>query len=188
METSEAISKRTSLKMHISSRDVEPEKIEKVLDAARLAPSASNRQPWRFIVVQGKEAVESISSAFREPNDVAVKAPVIIIACANPSDDATIGDREYYLFDVALAVENMILAATDLCLVTHLMMFDEDRLKSLLGIPQEVRFVIATPLAYPDNSSYDEAAKERLSQRSRKDLKELVYLNRWGGTNLPKFQ
>lgn len=182
METLEAINKRTSLKMHMSSRDVEPEKIEKVLAAARLAPSARNSQPWRFIVVQGREAVEAlVSSVFFETMQVVKKAPVIIIACANPSDDFVIDGEEYYLFDVALAVENILLAATDLGLVTHpIAALNEDELKRVLGIPPEVRFVIATPIAYPAGGSYEEAAQERLSQRTRKDLQELVYSNAWG--------
>ena len=109
------------------------------------------------------------------------EAPVIIIACANPSDDYVIGGREYYLFDVAMAVENMLLAATDLGLVTHPMAgVNEDELKRILGIPPEVRFVIATPVAYPAGGSYEEAAQEKLSQRTRKDLKEMVYVNDWG--------
>ncbi len=182
METLEVVNKRASLKTHLSSRDIEPEKIAKILTAARLAPSASNSQPWRFIIVQGREAIEAlVSGAFSETNQVARKAPVIIIACVNPGDDAIIGGREYYLFDVALAVENILLAATDLGLVTHLMAaVNEDKLKGILGIPREVRFVIATPLAYPVESSYVEAAKERLGQRTREDLHELVYANRWG--------
>jgi nitroreductase len=182
METLEAINKRASLKTHLSSHDVEPEKIAKILAAARLAPSARNCQPWRFIVVQGREAVEAlVSGAFSEANQVVKKAPVIIIACANPRDDVVIGGREYYVFDVALAVENLLLAATDLGLVTHLMTaLNEDKLKDMLGIPHEVRFVVATPLAYPAEGSYTEAAKERLGQRTRKDLQEFVYSNAWG--------
>lgn len=182
METLETINKRASLKAHLSSREIEPEKIVKILDAARLAPSARNRQPWRFIVVQGREAVEAlVSSVFSETNQIVKRAPVIIIACANPGDDVVIDGREYYLFDVGLAVGNMLLAATDLGLVTHPMAaLNEDRLKDVLEIPYEVRFVIATPLAYPAEKSYAEAAKERLGQRTRKVLNECVYSNTWG--------
>ncbi len=182
METPETIRKRASLKTHLSAREVEQEKITRILDAARLAPSAGNKQPWRFIVVQGREAIEAlVSGSFSEGNQEAKKAPVIIIACANPKDDFTSRGQELYLFDVALAVENMILAATDLGLVTHLMAnLSESKLKNILGIPDEVRFVIATPLAYPDENSYEEAAKERLEQRTRKDLHELASANRWG--------
>ncbi|MFC2046739.1 nitroreductase family protein [Chloroflexota bacterium] len=182
METLEAIGKRVSLKTRISPRDIEHEKITKILDAARLAPSAYNNQPWRFIVIKGKETIETlVSEAFNEVNLVAREAPVIIIACAHPEDDEVVGGREYYLFDVALAIENMLLAATDLGLVTHLMTsVNEDKLKNILSIPNEVRFVVATPLAYPSNESYDIAAQGKLDQRTRKDLKEITYSNTWG--------
>ena len=182
METLEAINKRASLKTHLSSRDVEPEKIAKVIGAARLAPSARNTQPWRFIVIKGKKNVETVvDKAFMGMNQVVKDAPVLILACANPSDDDIHEGREYYLFDVGLAVENMLLAATDLGLVTHPMTaVHEDELRKVLNIPDEVRFVAATPLAYPAESSYEEAAREKLGQRIRKSLKEVVYSNEWG--------
>jgi nitroreductase len=182
METLEAINKRASLKTHISARDVEQDKILKILEAARLAPSSRNNQPWRFIVVEGKENVETVvDKAFMEVNQIVKEAPVLIIVCANPNDDDTHEGREYYLFDLGLAVENMLLVATDLGLVTHPMAaVHEDELKKLLGIPPEVRFVVATPIAYPAEGSYEEAAREKLGQRTRKDLKELVYANAWG--------
>ncbi len=182
METLEAIRKRASLKTHLSVRDVEQEKITKVLDAARLAPSARNMQPWRFIVVKGREAVKTlVDRAFGEANRMLGESPVIIIACINPSDDVIRDGKEYYLFDVVLAVENMLLAATDLGLAIHPMTgVNEEELRKMLSIPPQVRFVVTTPLAYPAEGSYDEAAKERLNQRTRKDLKELVSANAWG--------
>ena len=182
METLEAINKRTSLKTHLSTRDVEQDKIIKILDAARLAPSARNMQPWHFIVIKGKENVQNVvTKAFGEVNHVVKEAPVLIIACGNPSDDIIADGKEYYLFDMGLATENMLLAATDLGLVTHPMAnVREDDLKRILGIPPEVRFVIATPLAYPAEGSYEEAAQERLSQRTRKNLKEMAYADAWG--------
>lgn len=182
METLRAISKRASLKSRLSARDVEPEKIVAILNASRLAPSGRNKQPWRFIVVKGKETVEAlVTRAVREENQVIRGAPVIIVACANPSDDAVTSSGERYLFDLGLAVENMLLAATDLGLVTHLIAgFNADELKKILNIPHEVRPVVVTPIAYPAGGSYEAAAQERLSQRTRKDLPELVYLNSWG--------
>jgi nitroreductase len=182
METLETIGKRASLKLRISAREVEQEKITKVLDAARFAPSARNAQPWRFIVVRGKENVENVvAKAFFGFNQVVKEAPVLIIACANPGDDDVHEGREYYLFDVGLAVENILLAATDLGLVTHPMTaVNEGELRRVLHIPDEVRFVVATPLAYPTEGSYEEAARERLSQRTRKSLKEVAYSNLWG--------
>jgi len=182
METLEAIGKRASLKNRLSAREVEQEKITKILDAARLAPSARNQQPWRFIVVSGKENVENVvTEAFFEFSQAFKEAPVLIFACANPSDDDVHEGREYYLFDVGLAMENLLLAATDLGLVTHPMTsVNEDKLRKVLHIPDEVRFVTATPLSYPSDGSYDEAAREKLGQRTRKNLKEVAYSNVWG--------
>jgi nitroreductase len=182
LETLKAISQRTSLKGSLSGRDVEREKIEKLLEAASLAPSARNQQPWRFIVVQGKKNVEDVvNKAFMGMNQIVKDAPVLILACANPSDDDIHEGREYYLFDVGLAVENMLLAATDLGLVTHPMTaVHEEELKKLLHIPSEVRFVAATPLAYPAQASYEKAAQERLGQRTRKSVSEIAYSNEWG--------
>ena len=186
METLTTIQKRCSLKGHLSAREIEPEKINTILNAARLAPSARNTQPWRFVLVQGKEAVEDlVDHAFSEANQVARQAPVIIVACARPADDVTADGKDYYLFDVGLAVENMLLAATDLGLVTHLILrFDEQVVKKILHIPDDVRVVIVTPLAYPLEGSYEDAARERLSQRTRKEFKEVVFFNQWDDPEL----
>jgi nitroreductase len=180
METLETIRNRCSLKTHISGREIEPEKINAVLEAGRLAASARNYQPWRFIVVQDRQVVEELVRAFSESNQVIKDAPVILIICARSQDDVVRDGKEYYLFDVGLAAGNMVLAATDLGLVTHLMTaFDEGQVKNILHIPEDVRAVVATPLAYPLEASYDEAARERLSIRTRKCLEELVRYNRW---------
>jgi nitroreductase len=182
METLEAINKRTSLKTHISARDVEQDKIIKILEAARLAPSATNEQPWRFVVVKGKENVENVvTRASRMGRKAFDEAPVLILVFANPKDYVFPDGKTFYLLDVGLAMENILLAATDLGLITHPMAsLDEGKLKEMLGVPDEMEFVIATPLGYPLEDSYEEAAQERLSQRTRKDLKELVYMNTWG--------
>jgi nitroreductase len=181
MEVMEAINLRASLKTHLSHREIEPEKITKILEAARVAPSARNFQPWRFVVVNNKKLLETlVKSAFSDVNHVAGNAPIIIFVCGNPGDDVTIAGKEYYLFDLGLAVENMVLTAASLGLVTHIMAgFSEEEAKKQLGIPTEVRCVAAIPLAYPDAGSYAEAAQERLKQRTRKSLKEMVFANAW---------
>jgi nitroreductase len=181
METLEAISKRCSLKTHLSGREVEPEKIDTILNAARLAPSARNMQPWRFVIIKGKKAVDAlVKTAFPEANIVVKQASVIIVVCGRPGDSVVRDGKEYYLFDAGLAVENMLLAATDLGLVTHPMSgINEAEIKRILQIPDDVRVVAVTPLAYPREGSYDEAAKERLSQRERKSLKDVAYFDKW---------
>jgi nitroreductase len=182
METLEAISKRASLKTHISTREVEEDKIIKVLDAARMAPSATNEQPWRFIVVKGRENVDKVvSGASMMGRKVVEEAPVLILVFVKPEDYIFPDGASFYLIDVGLAMENLLLAATDLGLISHPMAaLNGDKLKEILDIPDEMEFVVATPLGYPVEGSYEEAAQERWKERTRKDLKELVYVNKWG--------
>lgn len=180
METLESIRKRCSLKTHLSEQQIEPEKINTILEAARLAPSARNLQPWRFILVQDRQMIEALTPAFFEANRVVKDAAAILVVCGRARDDVAHDGKEYYLFDIGLAVENMILAATNLGLVTHLMTaFSETDVKRVLHIPDDVRVVVTTPLAYPLEASYDEAAADRLSKRTRKNLEEIVYHDRW---------
>ena len=181
MQTLEVIRKRCSLKLHLSKKPIEPEKLEQVLEAARLAPSARNLQPWRFVLVQGDEAIEELASAFNEANQEVRNALVIIVICAREEDGVTSDGRPYYLFDAGLAVENLLLAATDLGLVTHLILsFDEGAIKRILEIPDDYRVVLTTPLAYPAEPTYDEAAEQRLRERTRKSLDEITFYGKWG--------
>ena len=182
METLDAIRKRCSLKLHLSKKPVEPEKLEQVLEAARLAPSARNLQPWRFVVVQSDEAIdELVSGAFPESNQMLKNAALLILICAREEDDMTRDGKPYYLFDAGLTVENLLLAATDLGLLTHpIVMFDEREVKRILEIPDDYRVVLATPLAYPAEASYDEAAADKLGERTRKCLGEITSYGKWG--------
>jgi nitroreductase len=180
METLQSIRNRCSLKAHISAREIEPEKINEILEAGRLAASARNYQPWRFVVIQDRQVVGELVQAFSESNQVIKDAPAILVVCGRAADDVIRDGREYYLFDIGLAVANMVLAATDMGIITHLMTaFDESQVKQVLHLPEDVRAVVATPLAYPLEPTYAQAASERLAVRTRKDLKELVYYNRW---------
>jgi nitroreductase len=181
METSTSIQKRCSLKNHLSGRLIDSEIIDQILEAALLAPSARNNQPWRFVIVQGKQAVENlVDNAFGENTEMVRNADVVIVVCAKPDDDVIVDGKEYYLFDCGLAIENMLLAATNLGLVTHLILrFNETRVKEILNIPDDVRVVITTPLAYPLEGTYDEAARDRLSQRTRKSFDEMIYWHQW---------
>ncbi len=109
------------------------------------------------------------------------EAPVLILIFVNPQEHTLPDGRTMFQIDIGMAMENMLLAATDLGLCTHPMTgVKAGELKKALGVPDEMQFVIATPLAYPVQGSYEEAAKEKLSQRTRKNLNETVYSNRWG--------
>ena len=75
----------------------------------------------------------------------------------------------------------MLVAAADQGLITHLMTnLNRETLKSLLGVPEEMEFIVATPLAYPNTDSVEKAVQERRKSRPHKELKEIVYWNKWG--------
>ena len=181
MDVQDAIRTRCSLKDKLSPKPIEPETIRRLLEAARWAPSARNMQPWRFVVVRDQDMVRRLAdSAFFGPSTVVRDAPVLLVVCSNPEDDVTVDDKPYHLYDVGSAVQNVLLAATDMGLVTHpLLSYDEVAVRKILGIPADVRVVIATPLAYPA-TAYEEASAERLAGRSRRPLDELAFEGEWG--------
>lgn len=186
MDFWEVIQQRKSTR-NFSSQPVESEKILKVLEAARLAPSWQNRQCWRFVVVQDKETIKKIAQ-FRpfqyNINFFLKNAPVIIVACANPKDSGHRQGIDYYLVDVAIAMEHLILAATDLGLATcWIGAFDEAMIKNLLNIPQEVRIVALTPLGYPagHDNIVDKVSKIVAHGKKRKKIEDIAYFEKWSG-------
>ncbi|MGB9300004.1 MAG: nitroreductase family protein [Anaerolineae bacterium] len=185
METMEAIRKRKSLKNCLCGREIEREKLEQILEAGGLAPSARNGQPWRFVVVQGKENVERVAAkafvGFAKGNLLVKEANVLILAFANHEENLMPDGAFFYPTDVGLAFQNLLLAATDMGLVTHPMAaVNQAELKKVLGVPEGERFILATPLSYPAQGSYDEAAKEKAGPTGRKSLSEIAYINEWG--------
>ena len=157
MEFMDVISKRRSIREY-KSDPVSKEDIEYILEAARLAPSWANSQCWKFIVVTDPEVKEELGKA---GNGWIAQAPVIITACADPAKPGTKGDQEYYMLDIGIAMEHLILAAADRGLGTcWIGAFDEEVAKSALGVPENMRVVASTPLGYPDQ---DPASRQRRS-------------------------
>ncbi len=169
-----------------SEREVEEEKILKALACARLAPSWQNRQPWRFIVVRDRERIRRLAEfrPLRMNFNLFLKtAPVIVVLCGNPKDSGIRAGLSYFLVDCAIAMEHFVLAATAFGLGTcWIGAFDEEHIKQVLKIPNEVRIVALTPLGYPkEKPSLLAKAIEAFSHlRRRKELKEIVYFEEWG--------
>ncbi len=154
---------------------VEPEKIEQILDAARLAPSWKNMQCWRFLVLTDPARKESMLSAFAEDNPgkkAFLQAPVAIVICADPTESDLSHGIDYFVADAAIAFEHICLAAHAVGLGTCWMgLFDEAEMKLRLGIPDAVRVVGVTPLGYPDQEP---------KPRPRKPLSEIAFFEEWG--------
>ena len=170
MEVFEIIRKRRSIRLY-EEKPVEQEKLNRVLEAGRLAPSADNCQPWRFIVAANNEVKERLRVSYDE--EWFISAPVIIIGCAVPEEAwVRMDGQEYWMVDVAIAMQNMILVATELGLGTcWIADFDEEAARKTLKLPQSVRIVAMTPLGYP--------AEEKRPVRNRKSLSEIVHYDSW---------
>jgi nitroreductase len=154
------IEKRVSVR-NFSEKEVEDEKIKKILTAAQKAPSWQNRQPWHFIVVKDKELINKIGS-FRpltlNINIFLKKAPVIIILVSKKELSGSRAGLDYFLVDCAIAMEHLI-----------------------LKIPKDFRIIALTPLGYPQEESLlGKVVKTFAQSRKRKPLSQFVFLNQWG--------
>jgi nitroreductase len=157
MNFEELIHTRRSVRKY-EQKTVEPEKLRKLIEAVRLAPSASNEQPWKLILVDDPEIKNQVAqAAFSKTvsfNRFAMEAPVIaVLAIEKPSLLAQIGgwlkDRPFYLIDTGIAAAHFCLQATELGLGTCILgWFDEGRIKEILQIPRATRVGLVITLGY----------------------------------------
>lgn len=130
-------------------RPVEREKLEQVVEAGRLAPSAVNFQPWRFIVVQEEKLKSQVCSAYKR--DWIRKAPAIIIICGVHREAWVRADgKDHCDIDVAIAADHMTLAAEDLGLGTcWVCNFNSMELAGTLDLPKGMEAAVLLPIGYP---------------------------------------
>jgi nitroreductase len=170
MDIYEAIRTRKSVRSY-RDIDVEQEKLDRVLEAARLAPSAGNRQEWRFVVVRDEAKRKKLAEAAAGQTFIA-QAPVVIACCAQTDHYRMRCGLECYSVDVPIAIDHLTLAATAEGLGTcWIGAFDADAVRRILSIPRSVEVVELLPLGYPVDAA--PAAKRRLP------LKEIVRYESW---------
>lgn len=169
MEFLELAKQRYSVRAY-KSNPVEEDKLQQVLEAARLAPTASNRQPFQFIVIHTAGKEEEVSRIYHRP--WFVLAPIVICACGIPDQAWVKSDGKNYCdVDVTIAMDHLILAATDLGLGTcWIAAFDPIATREILGLPDEVQPIAFTPLGYPNDQPKD---------KMRKSIGELVRYEHW---------
>ncbi len=166
------ISERRSVRKYLD-RPVEREKLEAVLEAARLAPSACNAQPWRFVVVENAEILQELKDdglgGVVVPNSWAKTAPVVIIACSDLNlITHRVAERlqgvEYHLIDIGIALEHIALKAVELGLGTcYIGWFNSKAVYKLLKLPASWKPECLLAIGYP---------QELPGPTNRKDLKE----------------
>ncbi len=190
MEVLEAIKTRRSIR-HYKTDTVDDKTVQTVLEAAHWAPSWGNTQCWRFIVVRdAKTRAEVADSLLKIKFDnelvenaatIAIKqAPVLIVLCAEMGmagcspDGILVTDKGdyWFMFDTALAMENLTLAAHALGLGTVIVGgFDAGKTAEILGVPEGLRVVTMTPLGFPDH---------RGQISPRKELSDVIFNEKYG--------
>ncbi|TVR42131.1 MAG: NAD(P)H nitroreductase [Bacteroidia bacterium] len=180
MHFSELLLKRESTRKYLS-RPVEKDAIERIMEACRLAPSACNSQPWRFVVVTDPGLKDRVAQAtfgkVLRFNRFVVEAPVIVALVAEPPNwlskiGSSIKDKDYYLMDIGIVAEHFCLQAAELGLGSCMIgWFEEKTVKELLNIPTKKRVPLLITLGYP--------AKDTTRKKIRKQPKEVYTFNKY---------
>ncbi|MGB9861932.1 MAG: redoxin domain-containing protein [Candidatus Bipolaricaulaceae bacterium] len=163
---------------------VPKELIERVIEAAHLAPSCFNNQPWRFVVAQG-EKLEAVKKALPGGNYWALKSPAMVAVASRVDLDCRLSDnRDYFLFDCGMAVGFLMVQATQMGLVAHpIAGYDPLPVKEILGIPKDYVLITLVVLGWPgDPAGLGEKHRElELGPRVRKPLSAVC-----GWNEMPK--
>ena len=170
MEFFEVLHSRRSIRKY-ENRMVEDDKLLKILDAVRLAPSARNRQPWHFIIITDPQVKRQVYEATKDQKSV-LEAPVIIAAVGHPSDYVCSNGNIAHLVDLGIAGEHIALSAAALELGTcWIAAFFQDKMREALNVPDDAHIVALFTLGYP---------AEKPQPKERKPLSQIVHKDRWG--------
>ena len=170
MEVYEAIRARKSVRSY-RDESVPQDVLERVLDAARRAPSAKNLQEWRYVVARDAETRRRLAEAASGQMFVE-QAPIVIACCAETNHRRMRCGFESFTIDVAIATDHLTLAAAAEGLGTcWIGSFDPDRVRDILGIPEGIEVVELMPLGYPQDAS--------VVEKRRLPLEEIVHYDRW---------
>lgn len=177
----DVITARRSVRVFDPDRAVERERLDSILEAARLAPSSNNTQPWHFVVVTQKELREKLAMAApmgAATNKWMGKAPAIIVCCGKPdlllhSAVGQMFDKDFFKVDVSIAVEHMVLRARELGLGTCWVgWFDGRKVSRIVNLPQSYKVLALLPVGYPKGNWP--------KPKTRKATKEIVSWERYG--------
>ena len=169
MDVLEAVEKRRSIRKYKPSA-IPKEHLKRILEAARLAPSAGNRQPWRFIVVRSPERKKLLAEASQKQMFLA-DAGAVVVALADPE-----ASPKWFKQDVMIALEHMVLASISLGYGTcWIGAFEEVQVRQLLGIPERMTVVALLPVGLPD---------EKPQPRPRKEFDEIFFAEEEYGKRL----
>lgn len=186
------IQNRSSALLYDESRSIEPDKLTAVLEAARLAPSAKNTQPWRYIVAQDQAQRQALVKAMHPANFWAGSAPCLVVQLTKPDLGYHGNDKPYYLYDCGLSVMSLVIEAQHQGLkCRQIAAFDESAVKEILQIPSDWQVVIIVACGYVGDldrekpgllkrwgiEAFSRIESRILNSRTRKVMEEIVSYN-----------
>ncbi len=182
MNIAELISSRHSVRDFLPD-PIPEENLQLILEAGRLAPSAQNRQPWRYLVFTDPERISSLAKhcgLIGLSNFFIRKAPCLVVACADTKSNVRINGQDYYLVDTAISLHQMVLAAWDMGIGScWLAAFSEKRLRGYLDIPKSWRVVALCPFGYPaDKGMYSKVLSSFAGSKDRLPAQKIITFNK----------
>lgn len=180
MSFKELVNLRESTRAYMDKK-VEREQLEICIEAARMAPSACNSQPWKFILIDDEKSVEDVAKMVYDPvirmNKFALEAPAfIVVVLEKPNITSKIGGiikgKDYSVTDIGIATEHICLAAAEQGLGTCIIgWFKEREIKEYLKIPKGKEVPLVITIGYPKN--------KEVRKKVRKDLKDIMSYNQY---------
>ncbi|MBL7005564.1 MAG: nitroreductase family protein [Spirochaetia bacterium] len=171
MHVQDAMKTRKSVRSY-QSRSVEKDKVDRILEAAHIAPSAMNLQEWRIVVVTDSSTIRKIVEGAVPSQKFIAETPLLFVCCAETDKANMKCGHPRYAVDLSIAVDHMMLAAVEIGLGTcWIGGFTQQPVKDILNIPEEIEVFALLPVGYPDDPS---AAAKR-----RKSIDEIVCYDTW---------
>jgi nitroreductase len=171
METWDAIRSRRNVRTY-AERPIPGEHLDRVLEAARRSPSASNWQPWDFVLVTDRARLTELARVWQGATHVAGSAATVALVAPVPRDDR---QRELIEYDLGQATMSLMLEATDLGIGTgHAAVADQDLARTLLGLPEDRFCAYLVALGYPADRPLTP-----IERPNRRPFDEVVHRERW---------
>ncbi len=174
MELKEAILQRRSIRKY-QPDPVPQEKVLRLIEAARLAPSWANKQCWRFVIVRDEKRKKMIAAGAPSDNPgkkALLEAPVLVVLLADPKASAVYEGKQYYMLDAGLAMEHFVLAAVEeglgTCWIAYI---SGETVREAVGAPEGLEVIAVSPLGCPQRIP---------SPRPRLQLNEIAFSEEWG--------
>lgn len=169
MEYEELIHKRCSIRK-FAARPVEKEKLEKIVEAARIAPSAVDKQPWFFLIINEPDNIKQLATSYKLPWLAKAPSAIVLLEDKNVSWKRPSDGRDFGDVDMGIAIYAMWLEATNLGLgAACLSFFDPEKIKTLYELPDYIEPISIMPIGYPEN---EELWKNR---KPRKEMNDIAY-------------